>query len=261
MSTDNSQATQDNDEDQDDAGSDLSAFYLAPYVDERGLLVFQAPPLPTVEQKALINDIVCLDHLSLRTLGKNSPERNEIMGLLLNAVVLGLTGNMQAQGRLLYQQAQNAYYAQLQAKHRIKYLLGALLGIACAGLIGTGLLFFIHMLDPLIDPAVMGLIFLFASMGSLASILTRLSSIDLKDQVSDVLLLVSGATRPIVALFFALVVYLILAAGIIDIRIGNASASNETTIYLIAAFLSGFSERFAQDLLSRVSFAGASATP
>jgi len=51
----------------------------------------------------------------------------------------------------------------------------------------------------------------------------------------------------VVAIFFALIIYLVLNLKLIDIKMGSPSSENANSIYLITSFLCGFSERFAQD--------------
>jgi hypothetical protein len=98
------------------------------------------------------------------------------------------------------------------------------------------------------------LIFVFAGLGSVASVLTRISSIDLREETSSFSVFVSGFSRPLIAMVLALVVYLILDAKLVDIRFGNPSEPKANAIYLLTSFLCGFSERFANDIISRVPF-------
>ena len=67
------------------------------------------------------------------------------------------------------------------------------------------------------------------------------------------MIILSGATKPIVAAIFAIVVYLVLDLNVLDIQFGGVK-SNGNGIYLVSSFLCGFSERFATDIISRVPF-------
>jgi hypothetical protein len=56
-------------------------------------------------------------------------------------------------------------------------------------------------------------------------------------------------------LIFAVVVFLILDSKVLDIKIGTSAGGGKNDgIYLVTSFLCGFSERFATDIISRVSF-------
>ena len=109
-------------------------------------------------------------------------------------------------------------------------------------------------LEPYVAPRLLLLILLFAGLGSIASVLSRLSSIDLRQEPSYVMVMLSGATKPIVAIIFAIVVFLILDLKVLDIQFGSSTGPKSNGIYLVSSFLCGFSERFATDIISRVSF-------
>ena len=51
---------------------------------------------------------------------------------------------------------------------------------------------------------------------------------------------------------FGVVVYFILQNKIVGITIGSESESNSNGVYAVTSFLCGFSERFANDIISRV---------
>lgn len=96
----------------------------------------------------------------------------------------------------------------------------------------------------------------FAGFGAVASVLTRLQSIDLSEEPKNRMLRISGAARPIVAVLFAAVVYQIIIRKVV--ALGGVTTPPLLTAYcIVAAFLCGFSERFATDMLDRVPFARA----
>jgi len=216
-------------------------------------LTFALPSGATADQKALAAEIMALDHRAHEQLGPDTPEWKEVLGMLTNAANIGLMYGEVPQARLDYNQAEQAFFLHLQAKNRLKYLLGLMIGVVVCTLL-SGLLYALarSLAQPFVTPKLLPLLCLFAGMGSLTSVLTRLDSIDLKFETTDLLIMISGGARPIVAIFFALVVYLILDLKLIDVKFGTPTDENRNSIYLISSFLCGFSERFAQDILSKV---------
>lgn len=198
-------------------------------------------------------DMMSLDHRAHERLGPDTTEWAEVLGLLYNAAAVNsLNGNVK-EARMIYERAEQTYLTALEAKNRIQYLLGLMLGIlACTFVAGFLFLIARCLAQPFVDPKLLPLLCLFAGIGSLTSVLTRLDQINLKFETSRELLMISGGARPIVAIFFALIVYLILELRVIDVKFGSPTASNANSIFLISAFLCGFSERFAQDILSKV---------
>jgi hypothetical protein len=86
----------------------------------------------------------------------------------------------------------------------------------------------------------------------MARFVSRLPSIDLRQEPSDVMIILSGATKPIVAIIFAIVVFLILDLKVLDIQFGSSTGPRSNGLYLVSSFLCGFSERFATDIISRI---------
>jgi hypothetical protein len=217
---------------------------------------FSLPPKPTPSLLAVAADIVTLDHSSVRTLKPKTPEREEVKSLLRNAGQVAVQNNLESLARVLCHRAQIAYFHHLQAKNRLRYLLGVVIGVFAAGAFIIGLLLGVSShLEFFITRSLLIVLPLFAGMGSIASVLTRLSSIDLKQETNTFLIIVSGATRPVVAIFFAIVVYLILDLKIVDVQFGSSPAEKRNGLYLVISFLCGFSERFAEDIIARVGFA------
>jgi hypothetical protein len=224
------------------------------YINKEKFLTFASNDA-TVEQQKLSADIVALDHKAHWRLRPETPEWKEVLGLLLNAANLGAIGNYPVEGRAIFEEAQKAYYHHNQTKNRIRYLLGTIIGVATAGILGSVVFILSSFLEPFITPQSLILYFVFAGIGSITSVLTRISSIDLSEEVSNFSVILSGASRPIVAMFLALIVYLVLDMKIIDIKFGNPAESKINGIYLVSSFLCGFSERFAGDIIARVPFA------
>jgi hypothetical protein len=221
-----------------------------PHINEEHLLVFTRPLDPSPEQQLLLARLVELDHKAKRGLVPPSPQWREVSGVLLNAAI-SLTGGQWIGSKELVDHAERLYYAYIEERNRVKYVLGVLVGSILAGVISSAtLLAFGDLLRPLIRPQLMELLFLFAGFGSLTSVLTRLTEIDLKKETSASIVLLSGAARPVVAIFFSIVAYFILDSGVVGLAVPDTERTNET--FLVVAFLVGFSERFAKDIFARV---------
>jgi hypothetical protein len=230
--------------------------YEAAFVDpDQKLLTFAIPDGANSQQQKLAADIVVLDHRAHWRLRAGSPEWEEVIGLLANAANLGVISGQPTEARAIYQEALSAFEHHNQTKNRIRYLCGALIGVLAAALLATAFFAVSRFWQPFISPQFLILIFLFAGIGSITSVLTRIGSIDLRKEISDSSVVISGAARPVVAIFLALLVYLILETKIVDIKFGNPSDGKVYSVYLISSFLCGFSERFASDIISRVPFA------
>jgi hypothetical protein len=206
------------------------------------------------EEERLAKDIVLLDHRSLRLLGPGTEQRAEVRGLIANAVYFYHARAVEA-SRSLLDTAEAIFLQHMQAKNRLRYLAGVVLGCVL-------MIFFVGMLElipgftnQVIPTSQLPAVLLFASMGTVTSVLLRLSSIDLRDQTNVPLVVLSGATRPITAVIFSLVLYLLVTLKVVVIHVGTQGDDTQRSFVILVAFLCGFSERFASDVLSR--FGGA----
>ena len=237
-----------------------SAVFQGPSKSTHFFLSFSLPDNPTPEDQKLAADIVILDHRAHQQLRPTTPEWQEVIDLLRNAVVF-LSQHDTSEGRTILNEATKVYYHHNQTRNRIRYLAGAVAGICVSAGLGAGSL----LLAPFgeyVAPKLLILLFVFAGVGSLTSVLTRISSIDLKEETSNFSVYVSGFSRPLIAIFFAVIVYLILDTKILDVKFGSPTEVKAGAIYLVTSFLCGFSERFAQDIISRVPLvAGTNQTP
>lgn len=215
------------------------------------LISFDTPDDPTPEERSLTADIVILDHRNRHQLRPRTPEWEEVSKLLVNAVVF-LQGRDAEQGRVILKEAEDVYFHHNQTRNRIRYLSGALAGVVAAGALGAALLLVSKPMEQIVTRQMLVLILVFAGIGSVTSVLTRISSIDLKEETSKFSVFVSGLSRPVVAMVLAVVVYLIVNGKILDIKVG--SSSDPLATFLVISFLCGFSERFAQDIVARVPF-------
>jgi hypothetical protein len=229
----------------------------------RELVSFSPPDNLSDQEQQLIRDIVVLDHRSLHAFGPYSEPRAEVKALLQNAVIAAgysLDGVPTSPPREsgpprntnaaygLYVQADRIFHRHLQSKNRLAYLAGVVLGILLLVLVALEARYLPIGIAKSVDPELFPALIFFAGLGSIVSVLLRLSSLDVVREISRPILLISGLGRPFVASSFALVIYLMLASKLVSVSLNTTDAG----AYLVVAFLCGFSERFAQDLLDRV---------
>jgi hypothetical protein len=103
------------------------------------------------------------------------------------------------------------------------------------------------------------ILFGFAALGSVASVLTRLDKIEIPDTFTWHLVVAAGAGRPLVAATFASVAYALFKGRIIGLgAVGDPVLAGADLHWwcFVVAFLCGYSERFAKDLLGRSPFGG-----
>jgi hypothetical protein len=181
--------------------------------------------------------------------------REEIFLLLENAATVAIVAGDVAKGEVILKHATEIYERALLGRNRIHYVAGTALGVLALVVIAfvivelgaTGVIKAFPSTDTLIA------LFAFAGMGSVTSVLIRLSNLDLAEETSRTLLMLSGASKPLVAVAFAIIVYLILKHQLVALTIGQPMAgTNSDAGYWVAAFLCGFSERFGSDIIARL---------
>ncbi|OMG71637.1 hypothetical protein BW685_20255 [Burkholderia ubonensis] len=205
---------------------------------------------PSDDEYRLAKDIVLLDHRSLRLLGQSSKERAEVQDLIINVVTI-FHQRAPDVARGLLDRAEAIFLQHMQAKNRLRYMYGVVLGCVLMSFFGASLNLAPGITESLLPRKQLPALLLFAFMGTIASLMLRISSIDLRDQTSVPLILISGAARPITAAIFALVLYLLVAAKFIEIHIGPLDEMARQNLFMLVSFMCGFSERFAGDILSR----------
>jgi hypothetical protein len=139
------------------------------------------------------------------------------------------------------------------SRSRRRYATGVLMGLG-GGLLLTVAAWFIGRWLPtqITSPEEIFALVFFTSAGSFASVMGRLGTIDIGEASDRALLTFSAIGRPVVALAFASVVFVIFKNRVIT----SAGCTKETedmcrAILWVAEFLTGYSERFAPDLLAR----------
>ena len=150
-----------------DQHDELSAVEFSyAYINAEKFLTFGASANPTVEQQKLIADIVALDHNAHWRLKPETPEWKEVLSLLSNAANLGVMATYPVEGRAIFEEAQKAYYHHNETKNRIRYLLGTVIGVAAAGVLGIAVFSLSNFLEPFITPKYLLLYFVFAGIAA-----------------------------------------------------------------------------------------------
>jgi hypothetical protein len=86
-------------------------------------------------------------------------------------------------------------------------------------------------------------------LGSVVSLLLRLSEFENTKGRSQMFLTLTGATLPIVGGVFGAFVAVLLSAKVVNITIGGSNGLN-VWLYIVIGFLSGFSERFSRSFIA-----------
>lgn len=131
--------------------------------------------------------------------------------------------------------------------------MGVSLGVVAAAAAGL-VVFSANFLPGVVGSPLGERIVVFGALGALVSVLTRLRSLDFGEQFNRRLVIASGVSRPLVGIVTAVVAYLILHTGVVQVTVGSG-AHTADGVYLVAAFLSGFAERLGDDVISSGSVA------
>jgi hypothetical protein len=142
------------------------------------------------------------------------------------------------------------------------YLLGMLVGAVVLGG-GVVLVNFLISLSTnvVIDTVGLGVV-LAGGVGAILSVMTRVTANNLMVDpgVGRRLALVAGGFRPLIGGLFAFALYIFVVGGLLPLKV-TATGIQATYFYLGVAFLAGFSERFAQDAVTRAGSVIADTTP
>jgi hypothetical protein len=144
----------------------------------------------------------------------------------------------------------NKYYRKAAARSgQIVYVGGVLLGMVPMVLLAFLAWLLIANAKDFNSPAGIGLLcFSAGGVGAMVSVMSRMStgSVRLDWEFGKDTLRTLGALRPFVGAVFGLITFLALQSGVVDLRVGD---ENNTYYFIVFAFVAGFSERFAQDML------------
>lgn len=138
----------------------------------------------------------------------------------------------------------------IEARHY--YLAGMFIGIVVL-LIGVPAINLItkHFTSVQIDTLGLGTV-VAGGVGAVLSVMTRLTANNLRvdPTVGRPLVLVAGGFRPLIGGIFAFAIYIFVRSGLLPIKV-TVSGLQATYFFLGIAFLAGFSERLAQDAVTR----------
>jgi hypothetical protein len=171
-----------------------------------------------------------------------------------------LEGGSPSVAEHLLARARLTHLQQLEGQRKVVYFLGVVIGIVGCGAI-QWFLESVNSFGGDLPQSRPSQIILFAGMGTLASVLTRLNRFEMKRYATRTLVLISGASRPLVSIFTAFGVYAVLTSGLIGVTVnGKGIDQLSDQAYWAVAFLCGFSERFGQRVLSNAADTIAGAT-
>lgn len=144
-------------------------------------------------------------------------------------------------------QAQAYYAASAQRQAQLEYLVGMVmfLGLAVAGTAAIALL--TGLLDEAATVSVLG-----GAAGAVVSVMNRMTSgrLEVRPEAGKKTIRALGFMRPVIGATFGAVVYLFLDGGIVEVLSPPDGGAN-LAFYASLGFLSGFSERFAQDVIAQ----------
>lgn len=138
--------------------------------------------------------------------------------------------------------------AAAQRQAQLSYTKGMLLGATAIGLISLAVGVAFYLTD---TPAADGVALLAGALGALVSVLQRMTSgsLRLDAHAGTGMLFRFGALRPVIGAILGMAVFAFLVGGLLP---AISSAPNEELAFFAAvAFLAGFNERFAQDVIAR----------
>jgi hypothetical protein len=146
-------------------------------------------------------------------------------------------------------QAQAYYESSAQRQAQLEYLVGMVmfLGLAVAGTALIGI--FTPLLDEAATVSVLG-----GAAGAVVSVMNRMTSGSLKvrPEAGKKTIRALGFMRPVIGATFGAVIYLFLDGGIVQV-VSPPDGGANLAFYAALGFISGFSERFAQDVIAQAS--------
>jgi hypothetical protein len=208
------------------------------------------PEKPSADQSLLMADIRFMER---RIVQRELWSAASVRELLQGAAEAGVSGSDVVSARKAFEKAEKIFQDDVLTKNRLFYLLGPLCiaaAVAVAWIVG-GVLARAGVWDLSSARSEFLLALTFAVVGSCASILMRLSTIDLKDELRKKWVTVSAIMPPLLAVAFASVIYLIIKGGLVKFQ-GFEVGDPKKAMIWVASFLCGFSERFAVDILDRL---------
>jgi hypothetical protein len=146
-------------------------------------------------------------------------------------------------------QAQMYYEASAQRQAQLEYLVGMLMFLVLAIAGTTAIALFTPLLDEAATVSVLG-----GAAGAVVSVMNRMTGghLRVRTEAGKKTIRALGFMRPVLGATFGAVVYLFLDGGIVQV-LAPPSGGENLAFYAALGFLSGFSERFAQDVIAQAS--------
>jgi hypothetical protein len=151
-----------------------------------------------------------------------------------------------------------AYYlTAVRRQARIHYMVGMLIGLPLAGLVAY-VLYTFHEL-----PTNMSIAFAAGAAGALVSVMERLTSgkLEMNHEAGRAINVTLGAMRPFIGALFAVALFFFISGDLVSVFQQPDESQNERYFFAGLAFLAGFSERFAQDMVAQGKSAGVAQAP
>jgi hypothetical protein len=208
----------------------------------------------------------CMD-LHYRALQYLTPKPRKICMRMIFGIVVALLGTLDvppSQGRQRpfssnltavealeaeLEQARRYYDRSAQRQAQVEYFLGMVAGLVLllAGLVVLGLIAGSRLLrEPLLAAPLAG------GAGAVVSVMTRMSrdQLSLNYESGVVTMRLLGVIRPLLGALFGGALYLLLAGGLLTVAQTPSDETQLIYFYTGIAFLAGFSERWAQDVVT-----------
>jgi hypothetical protein len=146
-------------------------------------------------------------------------------------------------------QAQTYYEAAAQRQAQLDYLVGMVMFLVVAVLGTAAIALFTPLLDDAATVSVLG-----GAAGAVVSVMNRMTggSLKVRPEAGKKTIRALGFMRPVIGATFGAVVYLFLDGGIVQV-VSPPDGGANLAFYAALGFLSGFSERFAQDVIAQAS--------
>jgi hypothetical protein len=141
---------------------------------------------------------------------------------------------------------------------RLNYLIGMLMGAIFLSIL-VAAIFVVFPGSDSTDLPIFGILAA-GGVGAIVSVMSRLTSdkLGVDPSAGALLIRLAGAFRPVVGGIFGLAIFVFVQATVLPVKI-TVTGLQLNYFYLAIAFLAGFSERFAQDAITRA--AGIVSTP
>jgi hypothetical protein len=137
---------------------------------------------------------------------------------------------------------------QLLLRRKIRYLIMGL-GLGLLLTLALTVAAFLMPSSAGFDPDELGLVSLAGFVGAAVSLAIKIKDYSRLTDVDTRVLLYTGFFKPLIGMAFALFIYMVLSSGIIEMGV---DADKARFFFVAVAFVAGFSERFAKDVISKV---------